>query len=454
MARESTMRRKDKCQDSEDKDKISGLPDELLLKILLLLPAKTAVSTSILSKRWEFLWMWLPKLEYDCSDCSAAEQERLKRFINLNLPFHKAPIIESLRLKFNGPVPTFEPQAIELWVAFAVSHCIRELSLAVRVIHSVYFMSQPPRLPSILYICKSLVILNLNDDVLIDVPRMACLPFLKTLLLRHVTYSDENSLTKLLSSCPVLEDLVLERSEFDYFETWKLNVPSLQRLTVEISRTNDFRELVLRTPSLKYFKVTEDYSENGSYSFSSNTMPKLEEVEIDSVYLGFDKFVTSITFVKRLSLCVGANPLEALYREGIVFNNLKHLKLCQCDYDWSKLLAQLLKDSPNLQELEVYLHDGHEEGYFHPMLPWEDELNCVPKCLLSSLETFKWTRMFGTEKERHLMKYILRNACCLKTATILFLDAPERQVPVEMMIQDLLLSPRGSTTCQLNCYEL
>ncbi|XP_010440352.2 PREDICTED: putative F-box/LRR-repeat protein At4g15060 [Camelina sativa] len=514
------MRKKEKCQDSEDKDKISGLPDELLLKILLLLPTKTAVRTSILSKRWEFLWMWLPKLEYDCSDYSAAEQERLKRFINLNLPFHKAPVIESLHLKFNGPVQTFEPQAIELWVAFAVSHCIRELSLAFRsdysaaeqerlkrfinlnlpfhkapVIESLHlkfngpvqtfepqaielwvafavshcirelslafrvirdffiFMRQPVRLPSSLYICKSLVILNLNDDVLIDVPRMACLPFLKTLLLRRVTYSDENSLQKLLSSCPVLEDLVLERSEFDHFGTWKVNVPSLQRLTVEILRTNDFRELVVKTPSLKYFKVTEDYTENGSYSFSSNTMPKLEEVEIDSVYLGFDKFVTSITFVKRLSICVGANPLEALYREGIDFNHLKHLKLCQCDYDWSKLLAQLLKDSPNLQELEVYLHDGHEEGYFHPMLPWEDGLNCVPKCLLSSLETFKWTRLFGTEKERHLLKYILRNACCLKTGTILFMDAPERQVPVEMMIQDLLLSPRGSTTCQLvlNC---
>ncbi|KAF2619712.1 hypothetical protein F2Q68_00041538 [Brassica cretica] len=43
--------------------RISGLSDELLVKILRLVPTKVAVSTSILSKRWECLWMWLPKLK-------------------------------------------------------------------------------------------------------------------------------------------------------------------------------------------------------------------------------------------------------------------------------------------------------------------------------------------------------------------------------------------------------
>lgn len=49
--------------------------------------------------------------------------------------------------------------------------------------------------------------------------------------------------------------------------------------------------------------------------------------------------------------------MQALYREGIVFSQLRHLKLCSCTINWSKLLVRLLNDSPNLQELEIHLTD-------------------------------------------------------------------------------------------------
>ena len=51
------------------------------------------------------------------------------------------------------------------------------------------------------------------------------------------------------------------------------------------------------------------------------------------------------------------NRVQALYREGIVLSQLRRLKLCSCTINWSKLLVMLLKDSPNLQELEIHL-DG------------------------------------------------------------------------------------------------
>ncbi|CDY44129.1 BnaA09g31230D [Brassica napus] len=53
------------CQEIKEKvceDRISALPDALLVQILLLLPIKEAVATSILSKPWRCIWTLMPKL--------------------------------------------------------------------------------------------------------------------------------------------------------------------------------------------------------------------------------------------------------------------------------------------------------------------------------------------------------------------------------------------------------
>ncbi|KAL8099801.1 hypothetical protein AgCh_032164 [Apium graveolens] len=50
---------------SEDKeDRISRLPDELIHKILSFVDTELVVQTSVLSKRWELIWMTLPFLKF------------------------------------------------------------------------------------------------------------------------------------------------------------------------------------------------------------------------------------------------------------------------------------------------------------------------------------------------------------------------------------------------------
>ncbi|KAF3549650.1 hypothetical protein DY000_02001937 [Brassica cretica] len=369
-------------------DKISRLPDELLVKILSFLPTKVAVSTSILSKQWDFLWMWLPKLDYSTRKYSESECTRLRRFLNKNLPLHRAPIIESFSLDFLAS--QFKPVTIRSWLLTAVSRNLRE----VEVSHGC------------------------NNKVLNMLP--------------NVKYKNEDSLQRLLSNCPVLEDLVVEGCKGDNMVKFIVIVPSLQRLTVNI--LEDLDEFVMDTPSLKYFKL--DYYNYKNHHCLIERMPKLEEayVELSFNPVYIDRFIGSITSVKRLTLCI-----DDVYGDGFVFDQLEHLQLCTCDEQHTSgaVIVRLLKDSPNLRVLDLFKMEYHNPIGLYT---W-NQPSTVPECILSSLQTFKCSGYSGRPGERDLVIYILKNANHLKTATIWF--------PTVDMKKELVLSSRASNACQL-----
>jgi len=302
--------------------------DDLLVKILSLLPTKVAVTTSILSRRWKFLWLRVPKLEYDDDrDTKPSNRRRFRRFIKRTLPLHRVPVLESLRLKFST-LP-FQPEDIKLCVEAAVSHCVRELSIDYYP-HPYKFATLPfATLPFCVYTCKSLETLALSYAILMVVPRMACLPSLKNLLLQGVRYvdesfqlldeshtvcfpslkslhlkevifTDEKYLRSLLGNCPVLEELVMELDEYDTMGAVHIIVPSLKSLSLDIDcdRSSDVVEIV--APSLEYIKLN-DHSDN---KYLIENMPKLEEAYIDANIFEYEKFLGAFTSVKRLNLCL------------------------------------------------------------------------------------------------------------------------------------------------------
>lgn len=277
-------------------DRISGLCDELLVKILLLLPTKVAVSTSVLSKRWERLWMWMPKLEYDDQFYnSEPECKKLRCFLVRSLPLHRAPVIESLRLKLSNS--HFKPEVIELLVSVAVSRYVRELDISYSSCPKVSNM-----LPSNLFTCKSLVILKLDDEILLDVPRMVCLPSLKTLQLQRVTYSNEESLQRLLSFCPVLKELLVDlHDDDDNMGKFTIIVPSLQSLSLYIPYLYAIDGYVIKTPSLKYIKL-KDHNSNSHYCLVES-MPNLIEAYVDVEFPDIKSLIGSIKSAKRLEIC-------------------------------------------------------------------------------------------------------------------------------------------------------
>nr|VDD57462.1 unnamed protein product [Brassica oleracea] len=347
-------------------DRISGLSDEMLLKILLLVPTKVAVSTSILSKRWEYLWMWLPKLGYGHTYCSEPESKRLQCFLDHNLPLHRAP-----------------PSLLDLFMLL------------------IWGAS-----PSNLFTCKSLVILKLAGGMLLDVPRMVSRPSLKTLKLLRVKYFKDKTLQRLLSNCPVLEDLLdLRKNE----SSGKLTVvvPSLQSLSPDIPNSHEINGYVKGTPAVKYFKLVDD-NDKSHYCLIEH-MPNLIETHLDVSLLDIKSLVGSITSVKRLAICS-----MAMFDEGFVLNQLEHLKLCICRDHSSNQLFRLIKSSTILQELNLFSMDDHVTQF---MDDW-NEPSTVPECMMSTLQNFSWpfSLYSGEPQDRDIVIYILEHVVHLKTA--------------------------------------
>jgi hypothetical protein len=61
---ETTYKKKKKTTNNKC---LSNLPEAVLLDILSLLPTKDAARTSLLSKRWKYLWASIPNLVFDGS---------------------------------------------------------------------------------------------------------------------------------------------------------------------------------------------------------------------------------------------------------------------------------------------------------------------------------------------------------------------------------------------------
>ncbi|CAA7062575.1 unnamed protein product [Microthlaspi erraticum] len=67
--------------------------------------------------------------------------------------------------------------------------------------------------------------------------------------------------------------------------------------------------------------------------------------------------------------------------------------------------------------------------------------------LLTSLGTLEWKDYEGTEEEKQVATFILRNGSCLKKVTISSIATdPNRKLE---MLKELSSSPRRSPTCQL-----
>lgn len=285
----------EKLEDIVCEDRISSLPDDLLVTILLSVPIKDAVSTMILSKRWRFMWTMLPILYY--KESHDESKNSVWDFLDKSLELHKAHVLGMLYMQLGPQCPL--DADVGKWVAKALDRGLEILNFELR------WSADPTILPMNLYSCKSLKILSLSHKVLMDVPSSICLPSLERLELNCVVYKNEDSLNRFLSSCPVLESMSVTREKDDNVKIFTVKAPYLLDLSYGNYMSDDDEDdadrcLVIDTPALTYLDIA-DYSGN---SWSIENTPCLKEVyfNVDRSLLGVDKFLRSFSKVLVLEL--------------------------------------------------------------------------------------------------------------------------------------------------------
>lgn len=233
-----------------DHDRISALPDALLGEILSHLPTKYAVASSILSKRWRYLFSSIPNIDIDDSllvnphnsSSSSSSPIISTNFINFVfkvLLLRNDPHIHTFRLKCAA---LYDNSIITAWICAVIWRNIKELDIHVS-------MNEFGTLPVEILTCKTLETLKLRRDFVLNVPCSVNLPNLKLLRLDLIKLTDDESVRTLFSGCPVLEDLGIFKCTLDNIRVLDISVALLKKFTLNYCQ-GDY-EIVFDTPILE-----------------------------------------------------------------------------------------------------------------------------------------------------------------------------------------------------------
>jgi len=180
-------------------DRISVLPDSVICHILSFLPTKESAATSILSKRWNPLWLSVLTLDFD--DQNFTEFATFRHFVYSVITLRNiTQTIQSFRLKC-GNSSGFNLHDVNRFIHAVFQRGVQNLNLKM-----TYFRPDF-KLPHCVFSCSNLTALKLRR-LAIDYSCDFNFPLLKTLHLDTIFFAgDGDCFPRLLKGCPILEDL-------------------------------------------------------------------------------------------------------------------------------------------------------------------------------------------------------------------------------------------------------
>ncbi|GMI63718.1 hypothetical protein like AT5G62970 [Hibiscus trionum] len=442
--------------EANDEDRISQLPDSILSLILSLLPIEDAVSTSILSTRWRYLFasMFNLDVDFDSMFNLDVDFDNLIFFLPRTVTSFSNLMDKMLFRHSEGRIEQFRLNHIDISEVDASLVCDWISAALCRGVKVIDFFFYPrdrniPLLPGdLLFTCKSLVRLKLQFPFRMSIPSHVCLPSLKILELRRIVFEDDDSIKRLFSSCPILEDLSIYSCNTQNITRLIISNPSLKSLTLAFKGNFPHvpsLDIVIDLPSLVYFKYWGFKEQN----YSMGNMTSLARADIYFSFglhpilienVGFVKLFEGIGNVKSLRLTIDPKALPFLsHKRFAAFQNLHHLEICRMCIKWNgKGLFELLEFSPNLQTLLI--GEVSDEFWFLT--------EKVPACIVYQLKEFE-VHFDDETSVLKLVTYILKNAIVLeklKVHQFLPLADDEGKKKISEQLSNL---PRCSNNCQV-----
>ncbi|GMP53612.1 hypothetical protein CsSME_00019024 [Camellia sinensis var. sinensis] len=447
-------------------DMMSSLPENVLHHILSFLTTKEAIQTSILSRRWQYLWTSISNIDLnDMSSWSNRKKDKGKKkdcypmcrssfldFVERVLLLHDASDIKRLRLRFTVVVNS---SRLNSWISAAVRHNVEELDLSLPV--QTRFV-----LPCCLFTCDSLVVLKLFMDCPFKPPIFIHFSNLKTLHLSAVTFSDDNSTQQLFSSCPVLQELELLYCGWKNLKTITISIPTLKRLAIENEPLRD-DALSCVTKIYATNLISLKCTTNQKVDFHLCNLSSVVEAHIDLLYrFSVQQEVASCAINLVTGICnvetltISNNTLSLMCVENVLdhlptFDNMSCLELNEeFPGRLNGALMVLLEKSPKLEVLDFDMG-------FEPNASFDEvdlTLERVPSCFTSCLKAISITCFKGTPAEFHILRFLLKNATILEEMLICCSGNLPTDTNPEELSYHIQMLPRGSKNCvtKLLCY--
>ncbi|XP_042380550.1 putative F-box/LRR-repeat protein At3g28410 [Zingiber officinale] len=302
-----------------EEDYLSNLPDELLHHILSFLPTLDSIRISILARRWRHVWTSVPVIDFSYLPLKSSIIDRF---------FASRGGDSVSRLHVTGLRRVDRENVVYKLVEYAKSHDARHVTLL-----DFFFEQCRLSLFDLLFDWPSLVSLDLRVVGCKSRTLSKCifrLSNLKTLSLALPENTIRNeSLAKLLSGCPVLEELKLNADYLWDDELIQIEAPNLLRLTLIPTPTN----LQINCQKLEYLRLNPDFS----FMYLHVEAPSLTSVRLYNIWR-FRTFAHSVCDVTAVAIILSDECLSSFtpkflrkYKAVIqgfpIFHNLLELKI-------------------------------------------------------------------------------------------------------------------------------